>query len=128
MGDQSPDEALRKDANSFDCIQLKIYMRKQQWLIFIEHLIYTCYGFFFFFCYGFFMVVLYRIKDAQLGSVLKTHCFPCGSEVKNLPAMQGHRRLGSDPWSGRSPGGGNGSHSSTLAWEIPQTEEPDGHS
>ena len=52
MGDQSPDEALRKDANSFDCIQLKIYMRKQQWLIFIEHLIYTCYGFFFsfFFC------------------------------------------------------------------------------
>ena len=52
MGDQSPDEALRKDANSFDCIQLKIYMRKQQWLIFIEHLIYTCYGFFFFFFFA----------------------------------------------------------------------------
>ena len=27
------------------------------------------------------------------------------------------------PESGRSPGEGNGTHSSTLAWEIPQTEE-----
>ena len=28
--------------------------------------------------------------------------------------------------SGRSPGGGNGNHSSILAWEIPGTEEPGG--
>ena len=28
--------------------------------------------------------------------------------------------------SGRSPGGGNGAHSSILAWRIPWTEEPGG--
>ena len=28
--------------------------------------------------------------------------------------------------SGRSPGGGNGNHSSILAWKIPWTEEPGG--
>jgi len=31
---------------------------------------------------------------------------------------------GSIPGSGRSPGEGNGYHSSTLAWKIPWTEEP----
>ena len=81
MSDQSPDDDLRKDANSFDWIKLKIYMWKQQWLTFIEHLICAR--------YGFFMVVLYQIADAQFGSVLKTHCFPCGSAVKNLPVMPG---------------------------------------
>ena len=34
--------------------------------------------------------------------------------------------LGLIPGSGRSPGEGNGSHSSILAWEIPWTEEPGG--
>ena len=33
---------------------------------------------------------------------------------------------GSIPGLGRSPGEGNGNHSSILAWEIPGTEEPDG--
>ena len=32
--------------------------------------------------------------------------------------------LGSIPGSGRSPGEGNGTHSSILAWRIPWTEEP----
>ena len=32
------------------------------------------------------------------------------------------------PGSGRSPGGGNGNHSSILAWKIPWTEEPSGYS
>ena len=32
--------------------------------------------------------------------------------------------LGSIPGSGRSPGEGNGYHSSILAWKIPWTEEP----
>ena len=32
---------------------------------------------------------------------------------------------GSIPGSGRSPGEGNGNHSSILAWRIPWTEEPD---
>ena len=36
------------------------------------------------------------------------------------------RRPGFDPWSGRSTGGGHGTHSSVLAWEIPWTEEPGG--
>ena len=31
--------------------------------------------------------------------------------------------VGSIPGSGRSPGGGNGNHSSILAWKIPWTEE-----
>jgi len=30
------------------------------------------------------------------------------------------------PGSGRSPGEGMATHSSTLAWEIPWTEEPGG--
>ena len=42
--------------------------------------------------------------------------------VKNLPASAGDG--GSIPGSGRSPGEGNATHSSILAWEIPWTEEP----
>ena len=34
--------------------------------------------------------------------------------------------LGSIPGSGRTPGGGNGTHSSILPWKIPWTEEPGG--
>ena len=33
---------------------------------------------------------------------------------------------GSIPGSGSSPGGGQGNHSSILAWRIPWTEEPGG--
>ena len=44
--------------------------------------------------------------------------------VKNPPANAGD--TSSIPRSGRSPGEGNASHSSILAWEIPWTEEPDG--
>ena len=47
--------------------------------------------------------------------------------VKNLPANAGDAGdSGSIPGSGRSPGGGNGNHSSILAWGILQTEEPGG--
>ena len=49
---------------------------------------------------------------------------PRGSVVKNLPANAGDSS--SIPGSGRSPGEGNGNHSSILAWEIPCTEEPGG--
>ena len=34
--------------------------------------------------------------------------------------------MGSVPWSGRSPGGGNAAHPTTLAWKVPPTEEPGG--
>ena len=49
---------------------------------------------------------------------------PGGSLVKNLPANAGD--AGSIPELARPPGGGNGNHSSTLAWRIPWTDEPDG--
>ena len=48
--------------------------------------------------------------------------FPGGAVVKNLPANAGD--AGSIPGSERSPGVGNGNHSSIFAWEIPWTEEP----
>ena len=44
--------------------------------------------------------------------------------VKNLPAETGD--VGLIPGSGRCPGGGNGNHSSIIAWRIPWTEEPGG--
>ena len=50
--------------------------------------------------------------------------FPGGSEVK-VSACNA-RDLGSIPGLGRSPGEGNGTHSSILAWTIPWTEEPGG--
>ena len=47
--------------------------------------------------------------------------------VKNLSASAGDAKdLGSIPWSGRSPGEGNGNHSSILAWKISWVEEPGG--
>ena len=50
--------------------------------------------------------------------------FPGGSAVKNLPSSA--KDVGSIPGWGRSPGEGNGIHSSILAWEIPLTEKPGG--
>ena len=47
-----------------------------------------------------------------------------GSEVKASACNAGD--LGSIPESGRSPGEGNGNHSSILAWRIPRMEEPGG--
>ena len=44
--------------------------------------------------------------------------FSGGSAVKNLPAMQ-EFSVGSVPGWGESPEGGNGNHSSILAWRIP---------
>ena len=44
--------------------------------------------------------------------------------IKNPPTKAGDVGLIPDP--GRSPGEGNATHSSILAWEIPCTEEPSG--
>ena len=49
---------------------------------------------------------------------------PAGSVVEDQPSDAGD--VGSIPGWGRSPGGGNATHSSTLAWEIPWTEKPGG--
>ena len=49
--------------------------------------------------------------------------------IKNLPVNAGDIREEywfPGPGSGKSPGGGHGSHSSILAWGIPGTEEPGG--
>ena len=52
---------------------------------------------------------------------------PGGTVVKNPPANSGDTRDASlVPGSGRSPGEGNGNHSSIVAWKIPWTEEPGG--
>ena len=48
--------------------------------------------------------------------------FPDGSDGKASAYDVGDPGL--IPGSGRSPGGGNGNHSSILAWKIPWTEEP----
>ena len=48
--------------------------------------------------------------------------FPGGSEVKESASNAGDP--GWIPGSGRSPGEGNGTHSSILAWRIPWTEKP----
>jgi len=50
--------------------------------------------------------------------------FPGGSDGKASAYSVGD--LGSIPGSGRSPGEGNGNHSSILAWKIPRREEPGG--
>ena len=51
--------------------------------------------------------------------------------VKNPPTMQettcNVRNLGLIPGSGRFLGEGNGNPLHILAWEIPWTEEPEGH-
>ena len=57
--------------------------------------------------------------------------FPGGSAVKHLPANAGD--ADSIPGSGRSPGEGNATHSSILAWEIKgqrslTADSPWGHS
>ena len=47
--------------------------------------------------------------------------------VKNLPVNVGNtRNTSSVPELGVSPGVGNATHSSILAWKIPWTEEPGG--
>ena len=46
--------------------------------------------------------------------------FPGGASGKNLPASAGDARdAGSIPGSEGSPGGGQGTQSSILAWKIP---------
>ena len=69
-------------------------------------------------------------KDASVAAfgggrsmtVKESMSFPGGSVVKNPPASIGD--LGSIPGLGRYPGGGNGTNSSILDWEITWTEDP----
>ena len=51
--------------------------------------------------------------------------FPNGPDDKESACNAGNMGdTGLIPGLGRSPGGGHATHSSILAWKIPQTEEP----
>jgi len=63
------------------------------------------------------------VSLALAGRFLSTVGCPGGSDCKASAYNVGD--LGSIPGLGRSPGEGNGNHSSTLAWKIPWMEEPD---
>ena len=54
----------------------------------------------------------------------KLNGFPGGSEVKASACSVGD--LGLIPRLGRSPGEGNGTHSSIFAWRIPWAKEAGG--
>ena len=58
----------------------------------------------------------------RLSRTITVKGFHSGSVVRNLPANAGDAGL--IPGLGRSPGEGNATHSSILAWRIPWTEEP----
>ena len=66
----------------------------------------------------------YFPSAAFISHFKKSGGFPGGSVVKNPPPNL--RDTGLISGSGRSPGEGNGNppHPSSLAWEIPWTEEP----
>ena len=60
-------------------------------------------------------------------TLFRRRAFQGALVVKNLPANAGDARdVGSIPGSGRSLEEEMATHSSILAWEIPQTEKPGG--
>ena len=63
-------------------------------------------------------------KKAELYYLIIQMGFPGGSDGKESSCNV--RDPGLIPKSGRSPGEGNGNHSSILAWRIPWTEETGG--
>ena len=78
------------------------------------------------FCFSFGVSISAYIAHPYLPleylTLLLLQGFPGGSEVKESACSV--EDLGSIPGSGRSPGEGNGTHSSILAWRIPWIEEP----
>ena len=63
----------------------------------------------------------FRNPDSRNGACVS---FGASQMVKNPSASAGGvRDTSSIPGLGRSPGGGNGNHSSILAWRTPWTEE-----
>ena len=65
-----------------------------------------------------------ELYDRDIGRLGASHV---ALVVKNPPANAGEvRDAGLILGSGRSPGGGHGTHSSILAWRIPWTEESGG--
>ena len=67
------------------------------------------------------------LRSGISGFYGKSPSFLGGTVVKNLPAKaEDARDEGAIPGSGRYPGVGNGTHSSTLAWKVPWTQGPGG--
>ena len=82
-------------------------------------------------CHGNWFGLELSLPALQFISITAHHCLsyllnahPGGSEGKASACDVGDP--GSIPGSGRSPGEGNGTHSSILAWRIPWTKEPGG--
>ena len=69
-----------------------------------------------------------RRKESDTTERLTLSLFTGGAiVVKNLPANAGDARDRADPCIGKDPlEEGMATHSSILAWRIPQTEEPGG--
>ena len=69
-----------------------------------------------------------RRKESDTTERLTLSLFTGGAiVVKNLPANAGDARDRADPCIGKNPlEEGMATHSSILAWRIPQTEEPGG--
>ena len=63
-------------------------------------------------------------SSSSSSSIFYDKGFPGGSDSKEFACNVGD--LGSIPRSGRSPGEGDGAHSSVLAWRIPGTGKPGG--
>ena len=55
-----------------------------------------------------------------------TNVFVTYTKTQGFPGSSGGKDLGLIPESERSPGGGNATHSSILAWRIQWTEERGG--
>ena len=69
------------------------------------------------------LIGLYAYITTKKRKKLKENLsFPGSSDSKVSACNAGDQ--GSIPGSGRSPGEGNGNHSSILAWKIPWTKEP----
>ena len=68
--------------------------------------------------------VVVTLLSTYLTTFLRAQGFPHSSDGKESACGAGD--LASVPGSGRSPGEGNGTHSSVLAWKVPWTEEPGG--
>ena len=68
--------------------------------------------------------VTFKMRSNSLITDVLPLCigFPGSSVIKEYACNAGD--LGSVPGSGTAPGGGNGYHSSILAWRIPSIEEP----
>ena len=78
-------------------------------------------------CEGAYIGELRQLAYCSMGASIPIG-FPGGASGKESTCSAGDSRdVGSIPGSGRSLGGGNGNHSSILAWKrISQTEEPGG--